>query len=417
MKKRMHPSYLKALLTVSAVLFLICASTVIIGSVWGKKNVSDDLDKKLERRLQKLFDVDEYTSQMQYERYANDYDKYIDEMSIWSGILSQTDNLANINADPEKEPSFSITRTELEVSYWAADETETGEDREFYEMTEDQPGILVTDEREYYEKTEDQPVILVTDEEGDVIVIWNGYVTVSLRDYCYFYTNYTDLEYQSKIGDSLNGINSLSEGDSHMKVAALDILTDEDITGWFEDYRYCTWQFRFFIDEEHNRMVVMRELPYDMNYLNPDVSGLEESYSQRFVLFEDGSAELSEYRSETTRLTIVMLIVWAALTAVTAAVLLIILKPSEKGASWIRLTSDGRPVDPELLSEFGPQAQLLFKGSAASEKIPEDMADELLAYISQNETSVGPNGYLDQMRDLINVRRSDAAEKRDDPEQ
>ena len=208
-------------------------------------------------------------------------------------------------------------------------------------------------------------IMIITDADGDEI-----YVTplglYSLRHgYVYgktlsSFTNGDDIYYE------FSGANYESRRNDDMKEAANELFHKGNTSGWYKEYRYYCNYFDY-TDEQKE---------------TSNISIYEKLGS---IQFYDASSELKEIRNHTVNRAL-----WLFGGDVLILLVLFVLFSMEKA-----------PVAESISDSAFAKKEKKEKG------LSEDMSKRLLDYIEQSERSYGPNGYLDEMRTLLEGESED----------
>ena len=151
-----------------------------------------------------------------------------------------------------------------------------------------------------------------------------------------------------------------------MKEAAEDLFNKGKASGWYKDYRYNCFYY-VYPDEVREEFHI------------PD----DEKYGS--IQFYDASSELKEIRNHTVNRAL-----WLFGGDVLILLVLFVLFSMEKA-----------PVAESISDSAFAKKEKKEKG------LSEDMSKRLLDYIEQSERSYGPNGYLDEMRTLLEGESED----------
>ncbi|MBR5973633.1 MAG: hypothetical protein IK020_00450 [Clostridiales bacterium] len=368
MKKHVHPSYLKTLITTAAILLVagVCCVTAIDRA--GKKKVEDDLDETLGLRIRKGVEITEF----------NDFyiisSEYTDIEDLYTYYPREMETLSFLSGEPEEvdtDPVYHIGQS----AFWAS----------FYSENGDMDEIRMT---------------IIADENGDQITFANTLSFFTFNGYSYCATVSLDDAGEESF-DYGGACNLASQRNLNMNAEAEEILSSDSRKGWCEDYRYFVLSYRYVEMGEDQPLRLVMDLPYeDGKHYTEMPEGARVLTNYKYIYFMDGAEPLAAWRAQTRENIRLMLCTWLALTGAAAIFIYIFLRP-KRGVNWAmadsngHLVEEGEPKQPES----GASAHVRAKG-----KISGELARELLTYISQSESSMGPNEYLDQMRTLIEER-------------
>ncbi|MBR5973634.1 MAG: hypothetical protein IK020_00455 [Clostridiales bacterium] len=373
MKRSRHPSYFRVLVTASLLILGVGVSSVVSSAVTTRKQIVSELDRKLDVRARKILLLSQFRLDYLSEIYEYDFDEYEEDVQIVDYLSSV---VVSDEANDESEPGMK----------------ETPEFRMFRDsdiILEDQEGEMI-------------PIDLLgfSDEAGDRIYYWKGYLLKSVRGY--FYERYIFRVEGDDDAEFFYSMNTYSFEDTEMTQAAESLIKEGEPFGWHGNYRYCN----FAIYEGNNggyETRFLQDLPStaddDITWEETDGKYFFESYSQ-YIIFEDASEVLANWRTWTRNNALVMLGGWSVLTCLLAVFLHFLLKP-KRNTHWIEIGEDGLAADdenPKLVSGLPEEEPSI-------ELIPEDLAAELLSLVSRSESSLGSNGYLEQLKDAVGMRR------------
>ncbi|MBO4687600.1 MAG: hypothetical protein J5636_03735 [Clostridiales bacterium] len=374
MKRRIHKSYFRILVTTSILILGIGVSSVISASVNSRKDIVQEIDRKLDVRARKILELTRFRKDYYSEIYAYDYDQYEEDIDIVNYL---SNNVLTDDANDERE-SESQDAPEYRI-FMDSDIALENADGEMIQID----------------------LLTISDDAGDRIYFWNGNLLASVRGY--FYKRYVFREEGEEDAEYFYPMNSYSFADQEMINAAESSIKEGEPFGWHGNYRYCIFTLYEGFTSGYESKVLM-DLPYssedDISLDRTDGKYDYETYSQ-YIIFEDVSAELANWRTWRRTNTFVMLGGWAVLTCLMAVVLHLLLKP-KKDVSWIEIGEDGLAVEGEKLQMVSEDSR---EEAPSIDPISEKMATKLLSYISQSESSFGPNGYLEQLKDAIEKRR------------
>ena len=391
-------AYRKALFSVGAGLLCVSAFAVAGGAVWGRNKLEKELDAKLERRVQKITQIGLYAAQDTLRDYRTFREETSGDVSNPVYTREPGDYVFEI-ASPdslEADPDFQVLPA---ISSYFQDDVVIAEDGRMLDNL-DYGGYL--------------PVIL--DEDGDYIYYINGRFVITINGLYYGDVMILD-GVSSSATETFGALNSYSEENTEVKAAAKEMVEKEQPNGWYKEYRYVNWVVLVGRPERSNTGVLLKSFrPGEEQDNNIHMSftsdvAFESLNTLRYILFLDGSAFLYQWRMWTVYNSIVMLL----LDAVIMAVLAILLRsprgskrdaPVTENAEESGVVKTGETVRAEEgLAHDPPEDTMCGETRSFGRKIPKDVARELLSYISQSEASLGPNGYLDQMRELIEKRQ------------
>ena len=207
-----------------------------------------------------------------------------------------------------------------------------------------------------------EEVSAIIDADGDDIFITSHGVYYLFRGYVYGRTIGT-MGGDGSSNDfyfSFEAVNLESRNASDMKDAAEELFNKGNTSGWYKDFRYAC---------------VYREIPEEQK------EAFHISDDEKFgtIQFYDASEELKEIRNHTVNNALVLF-------GGDIVILLVLL---------VLFSMEKAPVaETEADSAFAVEEK-------KTEGISKDLTKQLLDYIEQSEKSYGPNGYLDEIRALI----------------
>ncbi|MBP5491485.1 MAG: hypothetical protein J6Y08_01435 [Clostridiales bacterium] len=355
----LHVSKKSVLAVTGALLLAIGASAVTVSAKMSKRRMEKEMDEKLYRRIQKYLAINRYAGLITNNLISEDlkqYQKYSQEETGFYYVLEGLEL-------KEENPVFTVTPVDFSVRLKFDEET----------------GSLTIEDTSK-SSDEGMHMIVVTDTDGESMIIWNNHLNMPVSGYAYnlYYMNTGDSD-----SSNLIGMNPESKRDNDMKAVAEEVFAENTTGGWHEEYRYAIVTTSSYMDET-GHYTTIDELPYaEPDETKPSGQMIQQS---KLLFFEDGSAEMKAWRTNTLYTSLIALAAWV----VVMVVLGVLLKLSDK-----KIT---------VASAFESGADK----TVSPDRIPENLAKNLLDQIDQNETSLGPNGYLDQMRDLIQSHMSDS---------
>ena len=353
-----------ALIIVGAMLLAAGGSAVMLLSKDSKKRIEKELDEKLYSRIRNEEAVGDYMSDLLMELVGRDDD--MDEYyNLGSSLLADTVSRM-VGSNQSEYPSPSVKRV-----YSGYDDIEVTEDLSISLKDAEGAGM---------------PVMVITDTNGDRYYVWEDTMNAYLEGYFYY-------EVTMNFGDSyssdLQGMNDMSLSDSNMKEAVKEILKEDKTGGWYEEYRYTTWTHAMVAisDDPLVGYTYVDVFPYETEDSHYDYDLSEARYKFTYILFEDGAVQMKEWREETTRNAVIAFSAWVVCMVVLAV--LMHFTGANKADTEEKTEADG--------------------GTASFSNIPVELGKELLLQVDQTESCMGPNSYLDQMRELIKDNMSDVS--------
>ena len=404
MKKRTRHAYGLSLLLIGAVLLLVSASAVAVKAIGDKKSLEEALDEKLHRRVRKYIEIIDYYETRGNVTYIQDY-SLEDEMvytTEWNYIRTEAIDSANRFHAQMGEAKFSIHAETRYVPSCTLRKEGQG-DNATYTLEED------------YENLRPISTTVITDEDGDQIILWDSKLVISPVGYFYIGERYRSETSKKYTYDSFGGYNDLSfTDDTDLSNAADELMAEGNRIGWHGEYRYCSWS-REFVSMGFSSYESEWNLPFeeDGKEKSTEETGVAE-FARTYIFFEDGSAKLQEWRVSVRNLSMIMGGVWIlAMVILAFALRPLIAVPAEENES--DGTGEGASVDGR--GENGDRGLGDARraknpsGGAKPPQISDELARELISYIDQSAASMGPNGYLEQMRDAIESHVKEPEEK------
>ena len=383
MKKRNRAVYFRTLVTAGIVLLLAGVSVVVPIVRSEKGRVEKELDDKLSRRVNKLIGTSDYNAEASTAMYMDDPDSYYEMMSVYDYLRSTIRQDEPLNIE-----TFHVDSEDVYVPVYMMSSVDPETDLEMQETLT------------YFE-----------DDDNTRIYFWNQLLFMQ-ESGLYFGSQETTSPGLESVSDSLSAMNLYSQREAGLEDVARDLLKNGDLDGWYKDYRYCTWFFFDGITEGSEELVSIDRMPFQV-LSDEEQEALDADYGMTmklsFIVFEDGTELLSGWRTKTIQISLVALAIWAFFMIVTAVLLYVFMKPEKRdGTVWVEVGPDGTVLDPDESSDGASSkaAPADMQAGSSEGKITESLADELLGFISQSEASMGPSGYLDQMRDLIEKRKA-----------
>lgn len=214
-----------------------------------------------------------------------------------------------------------------------------------------------------------EDVSVIMDADGDEICLTPTGIYTLRHGFVYGKTLVSMGSYNGDNSDyyfSFEAENYESRKDEEMKEAAEDLFNKGKASGWYKDYRYNCFYYEY-PDEEREEFHI------------PD----DEKYGS--IQFYDASSELKEIRNHTVNRAL-----WLFGGDVLILLVLFVLFSMEKA-----------PVAESISDSAFAKKEKKEKG------LSEELSKRLLDYIEQSERSYGPNGYLDEMRTLLEGESED----------
>ena len=368
---------------------LLLASGIVLVSVLSfssRKALIHDIDASLSKRARKIQSLHSAISDID-----DDYD-FPDDMTAEEAA----EYLLNTKA------GYSVPEAESSIIYM-----------DYGFVNKEQSFKAIVHYEPIYSVEEDDPVLyipgpVIRDEDGDWFSANGGIYEIVPAGL--FYSEILTQEYTGEYEIHVYGMNSESSLDTEHFNLAKEIFASEKKTGWDGENRYLCFEEELLI-----KNIVDYDYVYDVEYdylsyayLDPNrysesqidsmrsigLDGGYQSYKLQTVMFSDASEELAAWRKEVTTRSLVTLGVYIVVMAALALFLRIYTKKYVKDPFQVADEQDGADAD-SLMAV-----------------IPESLGKELLSKIDSAEVSMGPNGYLDEMRTTIMQRT-----KKDEPEE
>ncbi|MBP5491484.1 MAG: hypothetical protein J6Y08_01430 [Clostridiales bacterium] len=345
MKNKKNPAVKKIMFLVGFMLLLICAFVVSASAIISRNRIAKELDEKLYERIQK------YTTAYSFTDFplTDDEDEITEAYHMRYYIEDKYKDLANVEDLKEiYVETLSFTKPIFE---------EAGD---------------VVD----YDITQTVPVVVISDTSGDKYLIWENQIIYSMQGYRYM------CERSLRQGDEYFVVNAENEYsyDGEMIKAANSFIEENKDEGWYKDLRFTTCTYYLCSEPSGESEIGLQyyfidEYPYEKldKERKAETEKVEVIYKE--IFFEDGSAQMKQWRTWTLENALFALGFWIVCMVVLYFCVKAFLKEKKE--------------KPEVTSEAA---------------ISEELAKELLLQINQSETSLGPNDYLDQMRTLIENR-------------
>lgn len=394
MKNRSRHAYGLSLVLIGAVLLLISASIVVSKAMGDKKTLEKALDEKLHRRIRKYVEIIDYYESRNVLTYGGAYslEEDLAYTAEWQYLRMETVNSANRAHTPDGGAKFDMHAEPRYVPTYTIRQEGQGDDA-VYTLDED------------YNVMRQINTTVITDDDGDQIILWDNKIVISPVGYFYIGERYRTEKSTEYRYESYGGYNDLSLTDDADLSEAADALMAKGATcGWQDEYRYCSWT-RDFVNVGFSAYESEWNFPFEEDGKEKPAheTGQSEFY-RTYIFFEDGSEELQAWRASVRNLSMVMGAVWLlAMLILAVALRPLISVPAPKGetdGAEEGASVEGRGGNGDRITGFAGRAKSP-SGGAQPPQISEELAQELISYIDQSAASMGPNGYLEQMRDAI----------------
>lgn len=214
-----------------------------------------------------------------------------------------------------------------------------------------------------------EDVSIITDADGDDIILAPTGMYTLKHGFVYNKILTTMGSYDGDNSDyyfSFDAANYESSKDDEMKEVAWELYNKGKTSGWYKDYRYNCFYYEY-PDEIREEFHVSEDEKFGS------------------IQFYDASSELKEIRNHTVNHAL-----WLFGGDVLILLVLFVLFSMEKA-----------PVAESISDSAFARKEKKEKG------LSEDITKRLLDYIEQSERSYGPNGYLDEMRTLLEGESED----------
>ncbi|MBO4928284.1 MAG: hypothetical protein J5379_08565 [Clostridiales bacterium] len=235
---------------------------------------------------------------------------------------------------------------------------------------------------------------VIHDQDGD----WLGEVddSIVLQPGGLFFAEMLEPDAMGNLEPTLHPVNFESGENPDLYNAGLLIIEKDQTSGWKGDYRFYCYQEVVMAKPTDEYLIAYKYIDTE-----EDSSDLQEtieengfdSYTLHSVIFYDASSELSDWTNHVIWNALVSLLVYVLIMAVITLLLYRISRQAEDEDSG------------ELLN-------------AGRLSISEELAKDLLHRIDSAESSMGPCGYLDEIRSAVleHVENSEETESSDDEE-
>ncbi len=412
-KKKKHRRFpLKVSLFIAIVLPVILIPSILLGSKWMKNRIVSEIDEKLQIRRTKCITFVNWKNLMmeakteEVEKNPEDYE------------------------EPEEMPEYIVYPGSMTDSYMSSEENS----RDFPHFS--------MDELRYIDSSRINRIAggIITDPDGDRAYMLGDSPIIEYGGLTYKLSQGYDSE-KKEIVDICLGLNQESEANASLAEAGTEIaqriLVKQDENpwqsyseiGWCGDYRYIS----FTVVEKSTWLTPILSFPneifsysedpvtgdvsiepygngtYSVSFDSADIQAAgpflsEETYlttsdsgflfqSQSrtpMILFVDAAPQLKTLKNQVRRVSVYAAVAYVLILAGAVAIEL----RKSKIPEWEEAGSDGHKEE--------------------DDHIPDQVAKVLLSKITDVEQSMGPNGYLDQLRDEIDSRRASREKPEED---
>ena len=373
---------------VGVALFVLIAATVFLYAFVQRKKVESDLDKRLTQRRDKIIALDTW--------YMNAMKAY--SLTIDPDSEGDTVRYFDLNRMDKGYLLVGIKTVFPSAGNWNINLVQT-DDESTETYRKDSYSFYTIDYQEYsdtdYSYVGELPAYstLLVDPDEDSFFVKEDIPYICYGGLIYRDTFLYDSEHAT-LGFGREGLNVQSVENLDIRAAAFSILSknasgDEnesmenlkDVYGSEGTYRYCMFRSVVGVSlqavEANDIDSTERSdfIPLDYGEEVPDFSYLYTST----VIFIDAGPALASWRNQVVAAGLTGLVIYAILLFGTILL--------EKRNRRIKIVMEAEAAQKDI--------------SIPVEKLHSDLAEELIAKIEAAENSMGPNGYLDEIKDTI----------------
>ncbi|MBO4928273.1 MAG: hypothetical protein J5379_08510 [Clostridiales bacterium] len=432
----------RVLILSGVILAAIFTCIVVFSSLSARDKMVSSIDTSMQRRAEKIKELnnaraDDFSSYM-FAAVLSYYDED-GSFAVFSSLASDEQYIVSFpveedqNGDPDmtvaldKEGNPEVTVTldkdgnpEVEINQVKVEGETGGDDTSFLARTEKAPAYgtpvsFITDLDEPRFLTDYSKVTYYDDDGEGVFDLWaasivdfDGDTISAVGDRFFiapgglFYSEQIEVEYYDSLIIEYNALNHESATNTQLFSAGKEIMDSGRTSGWEDDYRFYCFSEDIYakVDKENyvDYAYALDPESYGENLSSAYSKTLEDNgyslYTVRSVFFYDASGEMSLLRKHILWNSMAALLCVALMLAILAGLLYPLIRSEE----------EKNDTDEEKPQEF----------------LSEEMANEFLAGVNRTEESMGPNGYLDELREIVHrhmQKNSDQqAKEESDPE-
>ena len=379
---------------VGIALFILISATVCLYAVEQRKKMISNLDKRLGQRKDKITSLDQwYMDAVKAYESKNAQDDESESVVASFVRVNRMDN-GYVIADGRTvliTPDLRDTYTISISAPFLQDDLDT--DEEYTETyKKDSYSAFAIPDKDFSYNYESAPYsTLIVDPDEDSVFVKDDIPYICYGGYIYRETFLYDSD-GDKVLMGMEGINAQSVENRELRAAAFSYVQMDNTEnqkeppvrfGFEGNYRYCMfysltgYSIPQLKDNELNALHVDDRTGYteiDLGY-NPGDFLYIYSYT---VIFQDAGPEFSSWRNQVVTAGVIGLVIFTILLAGT-----------------ILLEKKNREVSDSEEENTGST------GNASAWKISKDITDLLMEKIDAAESSMGPNGYLEEIRETI----------------
>lgn len=374
---------------VGVVLFILISATVVSYAFYLRKKLISDLDKRLSRRRDKILALDTWSinalktySKKNKLNDEQDYTELYDQNRLDSGFVlvnGRTILLKDYYWDTYDYRNLGMAYSEGRMS-------DTYKKDGYSTFSIPDIDFSYSDDSTPY-------ATLLVDPDEDSYFVKNDVPFICYGGYIYRNSMLYDSRNMA-VGFAKEGLNVQSIANQELRAAAFSIMDENDydlekevnlnpIFGFEGTYRYCLFRSMVGFSRPVLETNDLNRIDTDLrsDFIPVDFGGVEAEYTYYFtstVIFLDAGPELTAWKKQV-----------AVAGAVGLGIYFFLL------SGTILLEKRNREIRREEKETSENEVRLPGK------RIHSDLADELLEKIDAAETSMGPNGYLEEIRDTI----------------